>query len=242
MGLVQEFLVGVQSLMLPATCAGCGLALESPETCPLCPDCLKSLPRSQPPWCKRCGRSLVYLGTGVEVCVDCRKRPPAFDQAISPCPYEGAIREFLVAFKYQGRFSLAPFLAELLAEAVRERLGSDPADGVVPVPLFPTRLRERTFNQAQILAQALASRLGLPCIGNLLTRQKPTPPQTQLRKEERLRNVQGAFELKADPRIHSLRILLVDDVFTTGATVNSCAKLLKEGGASRVIVVTVAHG
>jgi len=147
-----------------------------------------------------------------------------------------------VALKYQGRLSVAPFLGKLLAETVLERLGSDPADAVVPVPLHPTRLRERTFNQAQVLAQELAHRLDLPCWKHLLLRCNPTPPQTDLPRQERLKNVAHAFTIQSDPFLRCSRVLLIDDVLTTGATANACAKLLKTAGAAGVTVVTVAQG
>ena len=129
-----------------------------------------------------------------------------------------------------------------MAQAVRERLGEDPADLILPVPLHPTRLRERTFNQALGLAQEMARQLNLPCLKHLLIRVKPTRPQAELSRNERLANLHEAFRIQPDPRVRRSRILLIDDVFTTGATAEACTNLLKQAGASAVIVVTVAHG
>ncbi len=239
---MQGFLRGVHSLLMPGSCVGCGLSLAQSQKSPLCPVCIKVLPRSKPPWCVTCGRSLAGLGVGIDCCLNCRGHHPAFDQVISPCRYEGVIKEMIVAFKYQKQLSLAPFFGELLAESVRERLGFDPADGIVPVPLHPPRFRERTFNQAERLAEELAENVNLPCWDHSLFRWKPTRSQAELDRAERLTNVQEAFELQANPFLRLSRILLVDDVFTTGATVNACAQLLKQGGALSVTVVTVAHG
>jgi ComF family protein len=161
---------------------------------------------------------------------------------MSLCHYEGAAKALVWALKYQGRLSLVRFLGEGMTDLVLERLGNDPADAVVPVPLYPTRLRERTFNQAEALAQTLARRLHLPCRTRLLQRLQPTRPQAELDRRERIANVQGAFGVRPDPWVRLSRILLVDDVFTTGATGDSCAKVLKRAGAASVVVVTFAHG
>ena len=238
---------GVHSLLFPGRCSGCGRTPVSSQenrlgSCPLCPLCLESLPWSKPPWCRRCGESLAGLGAGGDLCVNCRHAHLFFDQAISPCLYEGVAKTLLVALKYRGRLSLAPFLGNLLARSVRERLGPDPADGIVPVPLHPTRLRARGFNQATALARLLSEELDLPCFKELLIRRKPTPPQVQLPREERLVNVAGAFALEPNPFIRLSHLILVDDIFTTGATANACSELLKEAGAARVTVVTVARG
>ena len=213
---------GLRSLLLPPACAGCQTPLPEIGPTPLCRACWDALPRSRPPWRRVYGRS--------------------FDQVVSPCRYGGVIQELIVSLKYEGRLSLIPFLGQLLAEPVREHLGTDPAEGIVPVPLHPTRLRERTFNQAQFLAQNLAGRLKLPCWSHLLSRKEPTRSQSELPQEERWKNVQGAFALNPDPLIRYARLLLVDDVFTTGATAESCARLLKQGGAAQVTVVAAAHG
>jgi len=168
--------------------------------------------------------------------------PVSFNQAISPFHYEGVAKELIAQLKYQSRLSLVPFLGQILTETVLRRLGPDPADAVVPVPLHPVRLRERTFNQAQFLAQRLADNLRLPCRRNLLIRRKATHPQADLSRGERRANVEGAFALAPDPLIRSARLLLVDDVFTTGSTANACAKILKQAGAAQVTVVALAHG
>jgi ComF family protein len=147
-----------------------------------------------------------------------------------------------MALKYHGRLSAAPLLGKLLAQTLTQRLGPDPADGIVPIPLHPTRMRERGFNQAIVLAQALAKRLGLPIRKDLLIRHRPTEPQAGLSRAERLANVREAFRLHPDPWVRLKRILLVDDVYTTGATAEACARLLKQAGASTVTAAAIARG
>ncbi len=232
----------MHSLLFPAACVGCHSPVEGDLPWPLCPGCLAKLPSWQAPWCARCGRSLAHLGAGVELCLTCEAKRYAFDQAVSCFPYEGAIQELVLAFKYQGETSLFRPLSQRMAQTVRERIGNDPADWVVPVPLHPVRLRERGFNQAELLAKGLADGLSLPCTSEVLARTKATLPQAQLTRRQRAQNVRQAFSLKPSPWLGEARILLVDDVFTTGATVHACAALLKQAGALQVTVVTFAHG
>ncbi|MBI3616302.1 MAG: ComF family protein [Candidatus Omnitrophica bacterium] len=220
--MLTDLFVGVRSLLSPARCVGCQLPWSEEGSSPLCPACLKALPRCRFPWCQKFG--------------------PPLDQAVSVFHYEGAAKELIASLKYSGRTSLLPFLGQTLTETVLERLGPDPADAVLPVPLHPTRLRERTFNQAHLLAKELADNLDLPCWTHALVRRRPTLPQTQLPREARKTNVEKAFSLGPDPLIRSARLLLVDDVFTTGSTAASCAKLLKQAGAASVAVAALAHG
>ena len=121
------------------------------------------------------------------------------------------------------------------------RPGELPADRILPVPLHPVRLRERTFNQAELLAEALSEQTGLPWEGNLLVRTRPTRPQADLDREDRSGNVRGAFDLRPGARLKGLRLLLVDDVLTTGATAETCAALLKSAGARSVTAVTATR-
>ncbi len=239
--MIRDLLVGIHSLLFPASCPGCGIPVEDVRTMPLCAACFKGIPRVLPPWCRRCGFSLAHSGAGVDLCGGCRTKKFSFDSVISACHYETPVKELVTALKYQGRLSVAPFLGNLLSAAVKERLGADPADGIVPVPLHPVRLRERTFNQALALAQELSKRTGLPCWNNLLFRDRFTPPQAALSKKERLANVRSAFSLREEITPQAMRILLVDDVFTTGATAEACSKLLKQAGADQVTIVTVAR-
>jgi len=147
----------------------------------------------------------------------------------------------VLALKYQGRISLAPFLAENMGTELLRRPEHLPADLIVPVPLHPVRLRERTFNQAELLARALSKKLAVPCESDLLIRCRSTRPQAELNRQERTRNVRGAFDLRGEARVKGLRILLVDDVFTTGSTAEACARLLKSAGARTVVVVTAVR-
>lgn len=151
------------------------------------------------------------------------------------------MKHLILELKYEKRLRHVPFLGSLLCQMIEQRLPYF-FDAVLPVPLHPTRLRERTFNQAECLAQNLAHRLRSPVWADLLIRTKPTRPQSELNRQDRLKNVQRAFSMREDRDIQGLRLLLVDDVFTTGATANACSHLLKKAGAAQVVVATVAHG
>ncbi len=219
--MLAELVRGVGSLLFPAGCPSCRFPTESGSAASPCPRCAGLLPRCEPSW---------SAGVG------------PLDGAITPFLYEGVSRELILALKYRGRISLAPFLADCMAEQVLGRLGRPPADRVLPVPLHPTRFRERSFNQAELLAGLLAQRLRIPCETGWLIRCRPTLPQPELTRQERAENVRGAFDLRRGERVKGLRLLLVDDVLTTGSTAEACADLLKSAGAGSVTVVAAARG
>jgi ComF family protein len=164
-----------------------------------------------------------------------------FDVARSYGAYDDAMVRAILLLKYEKVMPLGGWFAARLAEVVRGQSGEFTADVVVPVPLHPARLRERGFNQAEVIARPLARRLGLPLRSYLLVRTKPRPDKLKLTLRERWETVRGAYALRAGARVDNLRVLLVDDVFTTGATLDACARALRRAGASRVAGLTVAR-
>jgi ComF family protein len=165
-------------------------------------------------------------------------KPPRFDRAVAVARYEGVLAEAIGLFKYQGKTHLAGPLTELMLSGL-SRLPRP--DCLVPVPLHPRRLREREYNQALLLCDALGRRLGLEVIPDGLERVRETPPQIGLSIADRRRNVRRAFVAKHPEIIEGRQILLIDDVLTTGATVNECARVLKRAGAKAVYVLTLAR-
>ncbi len=172
-------------------------------------------------------------------CGDCVLHPPAFERARSYGAYRGALRELVHLFKYRGMRPLSRPLGAWLAEVTRVE-GLAECEAVVPLPLDPERRRARGYNQSELLAREVARRLGLPLVPQACRRVRPTAPQAGLTRAQRRANVQGAFA--ADPRlVRNRTVLLVDDVMTTGATLNACARTLRQAGAARVLAVTVAR-
>ena len=171
-------------------------------------------------------------------CAGCRRRPPRFTRAWSLYPYVPPLQDALRLFKYQKKVALASALADLMHEVLPE---IPTIDAVVPVPLHVSRLREREYNQSLLLADRLCRRRGLALSFDNLTRTRATPPQTELTRSQRLTNLRGAFQVLRPHEFAKRRLVLVDDVFTTGATVDECAKMLRKAGALDVYVLTLAR-
>jgi len=232
-------------LVLPPRCVGCGQGLAAPafvggaEAGALCAGCWSAIAFLAPPFCRRCGYPFeVELGPD-ELCPACRTAPPVFDRARAVFRYDAGSRALLLSFKHADRTDLAPAFGRWLARAGAELLAE--ADLVTPVPLHWTRLFARRYNQAGLLAQAAARQAGRPFRPDLLIRRRKTAPQSAGRAA-RARNVAGAFQVPPPrrPLVEGQRVLLVDDVQTTGATLEACARALKAAGASGVDVLTLA--
>ena len=226
------------TVVFPSSCVVCRESLESPTAGPLCAPCRAALPRHRGPLC-RCG---VSLADGVPLpCGRCRRGRSSFDAGASLGPYEGALRSVIHELKYRGRRRLAPRIAEVMLEEAAVRRVLEPGVVLAPVPLHPRRLRERGFNQAELLGSALARRTGLPLLSGVLVRRKDTPTQSGLSASERRRNVAGAFVVRRRTAVVGRAVVLVDDVLTTGATARACADALRKAGAASVRVLTVAR-
>lgn len=228
-------------LIYPRVCCVCELSMDDEEG-HLCWDCAASLAYLSEPYCSVCGDPVDGRVDEEFVCYTCSERPPHFARARSALRYRGPTQVLLRGFKYKSRFWAADELARLLKICVETHYRCEELDGVVPVPLYPTRQRERGFNQAHVLASLLARQLRKLLLDKALIRVRRTASQTRLTARERAFNVRGAFRIRRADAIRSRKLLLVDDVMTTGATVNECARVLKEGGAAEVFVVTVARG
>lgn len=228
-------------LLYPRCCGGCGGDAE-PGGGHLCWDCRAELRIIGDPLCARCGNPVEGRIDHQYECFHCVQTEPLFDRARSAVRFEGVITSMIRDFKYHHALWLQEELGDLLQACVAAHYGGETFDAVCPVPLHHVRQRERGFNQAALLAGSLARRMGLPMKQQSLIRARNTGTQTHLTARERLSNVKGAFAVGMAPRWRGLRLLLVDDVMTTGATVSACAGALKEAGAASVHVVTLARG
>ena len=228
--------------IFPTQCAACDDSLWDDPIPFFCRHCWSRITPIPPPSCPRCARpfpSPTSLSHSPDhVCGACRKHPPAYHQAWTPYAYQSPLKEAIGLLKYKGKTQLAPSLGQLMA-----RTGplATTIDAIVAVPLHPDRLREREFNQSLLLARYLGRQWKLPVLTNLLIRTKPTRPQTSLTRRERLKNLRRCFVVTSPSVIEGKHLLVVDDVFTTGTTVNECAKTLRKAGAQSVYVQTLAR-
>jgi ComF family protein len=226
------------SVLLAPTCVACGDVLDQPTRGPVCDPCWRSIRPLTPPLCDRCGDSLPTwraISTALACCARCRRTAPALDRARSVGAYDGALRAVVRALKYDGRRSLARPLAEMMCVRGADVLAD--AACVVPVPLHRSRRRHRGFNQARDLAR----HIGLPVI-DALHRRRDTATQTGLSAAQRHRNVRDAFApTRAARQVVGLIVVLIDDVSTTGATLDACARALKGAGVKEVRGLTAAR-
>jgi len=223
-------------LALPPRCPGCGAIVEADHR--FCASCWGSLQFLGPPWCAACHLPFDYDRGEAARCGDCLAHPPPHDGVRAAVAYGEVARRLALKLKYGGRLAAAETMARAMARLVPEG-----AELLVPVPLHRWRLWSRGFNQAVLIAQGVARQTGLPVESDLLRRVKATPKLQGLGRRARAKVVAGAFALAPDARarLHGRTVLLVDDVHTSGATGDACARLLKRGGASRVILLCWAR-
>jgi ComF family protein len=231
------------------------LGFVYPEVCQICGhehatavegfvgvSCWQNVRFIKPPFCSRCGLPFEGEITTTFECKNCRGIELHFRSARSAVVANDFLLDIVHRYKYRRATWFEPFLADLLVRAAKPVLAADPCDLLVPVPLHAAKRREREFNQAERMAAKLAKATGIPMNKRLLKRTKATLTQTMLSREARAENVQRAFAVRPGQELHGERVVLVDDVFTTGATTSACAKVLRVAGAGDVSVWTVARG
>jgi ComF family protein len=222
---------------LPWACAGCRAALPDIEDHGFCGRCWLEIPRIQGLVCYSCG---IPLPDGGKTCFSCRKTPMKITVRAA-AEYKGPLPPAIYRFKYFGRRSMAVSFGTLLRSALDYYPELQPLSHLAAVPLHASRQRMRGYNQAELLAQALSTAAGLPLLHGILVRRRQTAPQYGLRKPERLKNLKAAFAAPHRPGIKGLNILLIDDICTTGATLQECAKVLRRAGAASVKALVLAR-
>ena len=235
---LKQLCSSVLDLIYPPSCILCKKSIPAQDQTPLCPGCQMTIQRNRPPFCAKCSRS---LENNSETCPTCSKNNPHFDTAWAAAAYDETMQKLIHLFKYGQKTSLQHCFFELISEFITAyRLNINQFDLVIPVPLHPTRLRERGYNQAQLLAQLIARQYSIPLSSNNLIRIRNTESQSVLSQKERWTNIQQAFRIRQPVEFQDKEILLIDDLLTTGATASEAARTLKEAGAKRVDVLTIA--
>jgi ComF family protein len=227
------------SLCYPPHCAMC--EADTAPSVHLCATCAERVRKLEPPFCQRCSQPFDGAITGEFTCSNCADRRFHFTCAATAYLARGVVREFIHRFKYDRHFHLRHTLADWMAAGLEdERLRAAPYDAFVPVPLHSARQREREFNQAEVLARLLAQRTGTPFL-HCLRRTRYTTTQTRLDRDTRMENLRGAFRVRHPAHVIGRHLILIDDVFTTGSTVEECSRVLCAAGAASVRVLTVAR-
>lgn len=241
----REFSSALASVIFPAPCRICGELLDNVSRVPFCTACLSAVRAIQGPICGKCGRpfvsGVVSEGVVAPLCGVCRRNLYGFDFARSFAIYTPKLASAILLLKYEEMAPLGRLFAKYVAGLAQTYADQCAADVVVPVPLHPARLRERGHNQAELIVRPLAKLLGLQVRSYLLVRTRPRPEKLRLTLRERWRSVRGAYAIRGGKRVDNLRVLLVDDVMTTGATLDACSRALKRAGASYVAALTVAR-
>lgn len=229
--MINKFL----NILFPEVCPVCKKPSRDHKTAPICPECWQTISIYKGPSCQRCGKPLV---SDVSItCGGCLEDEPFFVNARSAGLYEGVLREAINLFKYYSIKRLSKPLSEImLLVRIPENIHV-----VVPVPLHKKRLGQREFNQSALLSKHIADYIGAKLMPGCLAKIKETRPQVGLSAKERRENIKGVLRITNEDLIKEKNIMLVDDVFTTGATIRECSKLLKRKGAANVYALALAH-
>ncbi len=228
------------NLVYPLKCEICEQELSLTAACRICPACRGKIIKITDQYCLRCGKPLQIEPT---VCLECRQNDRIyFDSVRAAGIYQGVLRESVRVLKYNDRSCLGRELGELMVEAYRKHFDWADFDYLIPVPLYRKQWRKRQYNQAQVLCLHLAEKTGIPELAGGLVRSRETRPQYQLTRQERGVNLRGAFRVNPKYDLAGKRVLVIDDISTTGTTINECARVLKQSGAEEVHGLVLAHG
>jgi len=239
--ILREFFTQISDAFFPRICLACSRVLPSGRPEFFCSDCFRQITFLRGSLCPVCGILFPDSSSENHRCPSCMENAHWFDFARAAVAYEGIIVDTIHRFKYGRDLTAGAALSGLLADFDFDGVDFSTFDAMIPVPLHIRRLRERRFNQSLVLARALGKKHGIAVDFSLLKRRRFTLTQTGLDKGERDKNISGAFQTAHPEKIPGRSFLLVDDVYTTGATVNECAKTLVQAGAKRVAALTAAR-
>lgn len=236
---LKAFTEWLLNLFFPPKCLSCQTLVA--KTGSLCAHCWNQMEFVHQPLCVQCGHPFEFSLTEDTLCGECVANPPPYRKARTVCMYNDISRNIVTGLKYSDRTYIAPYIARWMTRNGQSLL--EEADYIVPVPLHRLRLFTRRYNQALLLANTIGKQTGIPLMHNLLKRKRHTPPQAGLTRNQRLKNVTGAFTIRSKyhKRICQKHIVLIDDVMTTGATIHACTRALLKAGAVRVDVITFSR-
>lgn len=238
---VKELLNDVCDIIFPPQCLACAEIINQPTKQLFCSDCLEKINFITDNFCPICGMPFLLNSAGSHVCGSCLENKPYYCQARAVAAFETVIMDAIHKFKYGRNISIGHALGSFMADFAFPDFDFSEYSLLIPVPLHIKRLRERGFNQSLLLARQIGKKYKLPVDFSLLKRCKFTLTQTGLNKAEREKNVKGALTVADEKKVNGQNIILIDDVFTTGATINECAKVLLKAGAQKTAVLTLSR-
>ena len=236
--LLRQAFTTALDLVLPNHCLACeGALIDKPFLCEFCRDQLRLI---DGPRCSECGKPVGKFSTRETRCAECKRHPLQFSQASAPLQYSTVTRDLLLKLKFERKPLIASFFADFLAQHFASLYWLVKVDVVVPAPMHWFKHFARGYNQAELLANGMASQFGMP-ISNALKKTRHTQPQVRLARSERLKNIGDSIEVRRPEDIRGKTVLLIDDVMTTGTTCSECARVMYEAGAEEVFALTVAR-
>ncbi|GJQ60500.1 MAG: amidophosphoribosyltransferase [Candidatus Scalindua sp.] len=242
MKVFYQTLIGILDLLYPRICFGCNIGISEEESVHICNTCRESIRKNEAKRCYKCG---LILGLGAyssdKGCSECKKINLRFERGFFVSDYTGPLREVIIHYKYHKQEMLAKPLAELMIKKLLNEGVITEIDVLVPVPLHWKKKLSRGFNQSELFAKRISKELQIPISVNNLSNCKHTLSQTRLSRSERNKNVSGAFAVRKPELFLKKRILLIDDVLTTGITASECARILKKAGAKKVFLLALAR-
>lgn len=228
----------VADILFPRRCPVCD-EIVLPRGGLICPECVKSLSFVKGPVCKKCGKEV--FSDRLEYCFDCTKHTRSFESGRALINYNDAAKDSMVKIKYKNKREYIDFYTEAICRRYEKQITRMRADVLVPVPVHPSRMKTRGYNQAELLARGIGRSLGIPVRSDLLRRSRKTAPQKELNPAERLKNLEQAFE--AEGNFAGIEtVILIDDIYTTGSTIEACTRALKRAGVKTVYFLTICIG
>lgn len=222
-------------LLFPRRCPVCG-EITKPAGSLICPPCFQKLSFVKPPVCKKCGKEII--SETLEYCDDCMTRRHTFEHGVALINYDETARKSMVQIKYKNKREYLDFYGRAMALRYEKAIERMQVDAIVPIPVHRSRRRRRGFNQAEVLAEIMAEHLKIPVKPEMLVRSKRTLPQKELTAAERLKNLSGAFQAGKIPE-DVKTVLLVDDIYTTGSTIEACSRVLRSAGIERIYFAVI---